>query len=363
MTIDNSSPTAGDLDSNDAASVVLNVPEDLVRRARFGDLAAFESILTAMVGMPWRMAHSIASDLDFAAAATGEGFALVLGPDVPARWSAPDRAGLYVMAATRAAALSSDGAGPLPRISAGTGPRIGAGTGVGSAGTGRAGLMNLPERWRSMLWMVDVEGLAIPQAGIVMGVSTAAAEKLHARAQAGWTRADLRLAGPPAAGATVHLGTKATVAAQGAGPSRGLRAEVPPVPFTMSRIAVDRWRGHQGMAPSEAGAGTVIPLAARSVSEATLVAASGAAIAGTASSRAIAGGSVISQAGDFRSLVRALAEIGQKPLLSAACALVGVGVIGGSLVALLPGPNPSAGNPVAAPVSAAFPNQINSPGT
>ncbi|MHB1487803.1 MAG: RNA polymerase sigma factor [Acidimicrobiales bacterium] len=277
------------------ASPVPAGPEELVRLARFGSLDAFEALLAAQVGLPWRTAFAITADVANAAWATAEGFALVLSPDVPPRWSAPERSRLYVLAATRAAALAVE---PSPLVVPASAHQTG------------ASLTRLPERWRSMLWLVDVEGLAIADAGTVIGVSAAAAEKLCARARAGWSRlipiSERDLAAGPV----------------GSRPSPKLLASAPPVPFTISRLAADRWRAHQASGRTELGGG------AGSVSEP----------APPVSPR--------------------LADVSHKPLMTAAAALVGIGVIGASLVALLPNPRPSTGNSVAAPVSAAFPTDL-----
>lgn len=165
----------------------------LTERAAEGDSAAFEELYRRHSEASYRVARAVTGNNDDAADAVSEAFTKVFtslprrSPDGGATQFRP-----YVLAATRNAAidilrrrgrsLPSDPE-KLDRADAGRGPAGAALAGADSAMV-IAALSRLPERWRTILWLTEVEGMAPRDAAPVMGLSANAASQLAVRARA-----------------------------------------------------------------------------------------------------------------------------------------------------------------------------------
>ena len=166
---------------------------DLTERAAEGDAAAFEELYRRHSEASYRVARAVTGNNDDAADAVSEAFTKVFT-------SLPSRSGdgtatqfrPYVLAATRNAAIDilrrrgkSLPSEPekLDRADASRGP---AGALLAGADSSMviAALGRLPERWRTILWLTEVEGMAPREAAPVMGLSANAASQLAVRARA-----------------------------------------------------------------------------------------------------------------------------------------------------------------------------------
>jgi DNA-directed RNA polymerase specialized sigma24 family protein len=140
----------------------------LADRARRGDARAFAELYRREGPRAWRFAQAVTADAARAEDAVADAFAKVLTPPTPGLEShAPiDQ---QLLAATRDAAIervarrAPEPDHPLP-VQA---------------------FRRLPERWRSAMWLADVEGIDDDSIGSVLGLSTAATWALVARARAG----------------------------------------------------------------------------------------------------------------------------------------------------------------------------------
>jgi RNA polymerase sigma factor (sigma-70 family) len=164
----------------------------LVDQACHGDAAAFEELYRRHAQPAWRMAQAVAHNADDAADAVSEAFSRVFAamlrgsyrPDAPFR--------PYLLTATRNAAIdilrhqgrtrSSDGAEldirdeRTPAITLDT---------AADADLVAAAFLTLPERWRSVLWLTEVEGMAPRKAADVLGLTANGTSQLAVRARAG----------------------------------------------------------------------------------------------------------------------------------------------------------------------------------
>ncbi|MGH9067369.1 MAG: sigma factor-like helix-turn-helix DNA-binding protein, partial [Acidimicrobiales bacterium] len=157
----------------------------LVEMCRLGGAGAYEEIYRRHAPAAWRTAVAVIADHELAAEATARAFAGVLGggagrsrPSTGATPSWPGGLRTELLAATRATAVEAmrcsdprpddqptPAPAPLPPVV--------------------AALRRLPERWRSVLWLTEVEGLPLDEAAVVLGVSTEGVAQLAARARTG----------------------------------------------------------------------------------------------------------------------------------------------------------------------------------
>jgi len=165
----------------------------LTERAAEGDAAAFEELYRRHSEASYRVARAVTGNNHDAADAVSEAFTKVF-TSLPRR-SADGGATQfrpYVLAATRNAGIDiirrrgrSLPAEPakLDRADASRGP---AGLALAGADSAMviAALGRLPERWRTILWLTEVEGMAPRDAAPVMGLTANAASQLAVRARA-----------------------------------------------------------------------------------------------------------------------------------------------------------------------------------
>ncbi|MGH9283159.1 MAG: sigma-70 family RNA polymerase sigma factor, partial [Acidimicrobiales bacterium] len=166
---------------------------DLAARAGAGDLDAFETLYRRHVEAAWRVALAITPNPDDAADAVSDAFIRVLKA-LPDRLHAADYFLPYLLAAVRNAAIDVLRRGGRQRA---TDPRdqfdwsmlasepaelMVAGT--DAALVARA-FRSLPERWRSVLWLTEVEGIPAREVAGLLGVSANGVAQLAVRARAG----------------------------------------------------------------------------------------------------------------------------------------------------------------------------------
>lgn len=150
--------------------------------ARRGDRAAFDELYRRHAPAAWRLALAVARHPDAARAAVASAFALTLGRVGELEHRGDERLRIAILRATRRAA--ADAVTPLITL------RPDDSTFDLVAGEPRVALVRqsfeaLPERWRSILWLADVEGCALADAARVLEVQPAAAASLLARARLG----------------------------------------------------------------------------------------------------------------------------------------------------------------------------------
>lgn len=190
-----------DLDLTDA---------ELTTRASDGDATAFEELYKRHSDAAWRMAYSVLGNRDDAADAVAEAFTKVFQALPAGRigaGGAPFRP--YLLVATRNAAIdhlrrtgrlqSTADLELAAGASAASGPPERMIEGVDAAFVATA-FRGLPERWRSVLWLTEVEGMPARDVAPMLGVSPNGVAQLAVRARAGLRERYLQahLAGPVA---------------------------------------------------------------------------------------------------------------------------------------------------------------------
>ncbi|MEX2659517.1 MAG: sigma-70 family RNA polymerase sigma factor, partial [Acidimicrobiales bacterium] len=148
----------------------------LIDQVISGDDDAFDELYRRHASAAWRLGQSVTGTAPETADAVSEAYARVFQA---LRAGRLDRAGdlrSYLLAATRIVALDGGGKGPvasdeLPEQD--------------EAALVARSFRALPERWRSILWLTEVEGVAIEDAAKLLGLSSGAAAQLAGRARAG----------------------------------------------------------------------------------------------------------------------------------------------------------------------------------
>ena len=165
----------------------------LVDRVVAGFEGDFEELYRRHASAAWRVAQAVTGNGHDAADAVAEAFARVFQAVKSGRLTDPSAFRGYLMAATRNASLDTlrraGKARPtadddLEGIDLTTGPQD-AITGAGDAAMIAEAFRNLPERWRSVLWLTEVEGVATKDVAEQLGISANGAAQLAVRARAG----------------------------------------------------------------------------------------------------------------------------------------------------------------------------------
>src|SRR3954471_7662348 len=208
----------GELPALADADVVADA--DLVIRAAAGGTDAFGELYRRHVDAAWRVAHAVTGNAEDAADAVSEAFTRVFRALPEGRLVDGNRFRPYLLAATRNAAIDvlrrSGKARPsgteehLEEESGRSGPSEAMVDAIDRSLVAAA-FRSLPERWRSVLWLTEVEGLAPSEAAPLLGVSANGAAQLAVRARAGlrqrFLQAHLRDEVAPACRFTTeHLG-------------------------------------------------------------------------------------------------------------------------------------------------------------
>lgn len=279
---------------------------DLARLATAGDLAAFEELYRRHVEAAWRMALAVNSNPHDAADAVSDAFTRVFQV-LPDRPEAADRFLPYLLAAVRNAAIDTLRRGgrqratdPWDQAEAGDdgwGPPDVLLADVEASLVARA-FRSLPERWRSVLWLTEVEDIPAREVAGLLGLSPNGVAQLAVRARAGlrqrYLQAHLRQT-------AVHLHCQETVSKLGAYAAGALS------PRDLSKVdqhlaGCDECRSRlaelHDMAPTLRRSVLPLPLALGALSAAKWhLAADGAAAGATTASAATAGGAATVSAG------------------------------------------------------------------
>ena len=178
----------------DIQSLAELADSDLARRASTGDGDAFEELYRRHVAAAWGAAQAATSNAHDAADAVAEAFTRMLtalaggrlAPDVPFR--------PYLLVTTRNVAIDqhrrASRSDALPASLVLTLPAPGAGPGEqildrADADFVGAAFRGLPERYRTVLWLTEVEGMSASEVGARLGVTANNASQLAHRARAG----------------------------------------------------------------------------------------------------------------------------------------------------------------------------------
>lgn len=152
----------------------------LAERAQQGRRPAFDELYRRHASATWRLAQAVTRDPAAAGAAVAAAFAATLAGRGGSGLAPDQNLRLALLTATRHAATDPT---RLPAPRSATGFDLGAKG--GTVVLARSAFAELPERWRSALWLVDVEGCPVDDAAVVLEVSPAVAAPLVERARLG----------------------------------------------------------------------------------------------------------------------------------------------------------------------------------
>jgi DNA-directed RNA polymerase specialized sigma24 family protein len=160
----------------------------LVHLARNGDLGAFGELCQRHAWTAWETAYAVTGDAGDAAEAVSESFAKLFKPGRVVRYEDAQAVESAILATTRTSAIETvrrsghDGVDGAYDIG-------GSGTRQTRARQGlpivSAAFRSLPERWRSVLWLVEVQGVEPATAAAVLGVSANGLAQLSVRSRTG----------------------------------------------------------------------------------------------------------------------------------------------------------------------------------
>jgi RNA polymerase sigma factor (sigma-70 family) len=192
----------------------------LVDRVIAGFDDAFDELYRRHANAAWRLGQAVTGNSHDAADAVSEAFARVLQAVRAGRLEDGEAFRSYLLTATRHAALDGIRRGGRTRgagddelstvAAAGPGP-VEKLTGAEDAGLVAEAFRGLPERWRSVLWLTEVEGIATKDAADQLGLTPNGTAQLAVRARAGlrerFLQAHVKAESAPACRFTVeHLG-------------------------------------------------------------------------------------------------------------------------------------------------------------
>jgi RNA polymerase sigma factor (sigma-70 family) len=168
--------------------------EVLVDRVVAGFEGDFEELYRRHASAAWRVGQAVTGNAHDAADAVAEAFARVFQAVKAGRLTDPSAFRAYLMTATRNASLDTlrrsgktrpTDTEDLDAIELDTTGPAEAVTGAGDAAMIAEAFRNLPERWRSVLWLTEVEGVATKDVAEQLGISANGAAQLAVRARAG----------------------------------------------------------------------------------------------------------------------------------------------------------------------------------
>ena len=165
---------------------------DLAARAAAGDREAFEELYRRHSRTAMRVAYRVTGNIHDASDAVSDAFARVMQALPAGRLAEPNRFRSYLLTSTRHAAVdvlrragravpSGDDAEPAQTAAGPPEVLIDRADNALVAAAFRA----LPERWRSVLWLTEVEGIPAREAAGMLGVSANGVAQLAVRARAG----------------------------------------------------------------------------------------------------------------------------------------------------------------------------------
>ncbi|GAC1535502.1 MAG: hypothetical protein NVS3B12_17540 [Acidimicrobiales bacterium] len=174
-------------------------PTDLGDRAlaglaAAGDTRAFEELYRRHADAAWGVAQAVAANPHDAADAVAEAFTRMLKALASGRLDADVPFRPYLLATTRNVAIdqhrhsarttTTSDALTIDRPTMSAGPDDRALDRADSAFVAEA-FRSLPERWRTVLWMTEVEGIPAKEVGARLGLTPNSAAQLASRARAG----------------------------------------------------------------------------------------------------------------------------------------------------------------------------------
>jgi RNA polymerase sigma factor (sigma-70 family) len=180
----------------ESTAEVLAFPNDrdLLDRARVGDTDAFEELYRRHAQAAWRLAQAVTRNSDDASDAVSEAFTKVFAALQAGTWSSEAPFRPYLLTAVRNAAIDAmrrsgrftpadeaDHLAPVPTTAAASDHVVR----LEDAALVAAAFRALPERWRSVLWLTEVEGVPAREAAATLGLSPNSTAQLAVRARAG----------------------------------------------------------------------------------------------------------------------------------------------------------------------------------
>lgn len=166
---------------------------ELTLRAARGDSGAFEELYRRHSDAAWRVAYAVTGSPHDASDAVSEAFTRVFAALPAGRFPSEAPFRPYVLTATRNAAI--DGIRRTGKLQPSEMEKLEFETSAQSPGDAVIGaldsslvataFLSLPERWRSVLWLTEVEGLEPREIADMLGVSANGAAQLAVRARAG----------------------------------------------------------------------------------------------------------------------------------------------------------------------------------
>lgn len=167
---------------------------ELAGRAAAGSSEAFEELYRRHAQVAWRVAQAVTGNRDDASDAVSEAFTRVLQALAAGRLNDGGQFRSYLLAATRNAAIDvlrrsgrsrpTDSMESLERPNVVSGPAEMVMNAADTSLVARA-FLGLPERWRSVLWLTEVEGIPAREAAELLGLSPNGVAQLAVRARAG----------------------------------------------------------------------------------------------------------------------------------------------------------------------------------
>lgn len=166
---------------------------ELVGLAAAGDTDAFEELYRRHVQAAWRVAHAVTGNRDDAADAVAEAFTKVLQILPAGRLGAVEQFRSYLLTATRNAGVdvlrrkgraepTADAGEQQVALTPGPSDRF---IDQLDASLVSSAFRTLPERWRSVLWLTEVEGIAPREVAERLGLTPNNAAQIASRARAG----------------------------------------------------------------------------------------------------------------------------------------------------------------------------------
>jgi RNA polymerase sigma factor (sigma-70 family) len=172
-----------------------NGPADaeLTLRATKGDSIAFEELYRRHSEAAWRVAYAVSGNPHDASDAVSEAFTRVFAAMPAGRFPAEAPFRPYLLTATRNAAIDGVRRGGKLRpsevenldIETAAASPSDAAIGALDSSLVATAFLSLPERWRSVLWLTEVEGLQPREVAGMLGISANGAAQPAVRARAG----------------------------------------------------------------------------------------------------------------------------------------------------------------------------------
>lgn len=165
---------------------------ELAREAGAGKPAAFEALYRRHAPAAWRLASAVAANPEDAADAVSEAFTRVLMAMAAGRLADGNLFRPYLLTATRNAAIDlhrrADRVRPSDRLEELQLPAPGRSAServdvIHDSSVVASAFRGLPERWRTVLWLTEVEGKPAREVATLLGLTANTAAQLASRAR------------------------------------------------------------------------------------------------------------------------------------------------------------------------------------